>query len=136
MLAHLTLSLSFSLPLLFASMSTAGDLPNWAPAVLSLLLAGGRAKAVSARLSPSHSTTDVRGVCNFLGSVSPQQKFEAMDQRYSSRTDQCYNSMLQLSFIWKTKENTSSRPEGMPTQKTRREERERQRQRVRETERD
>ena len=105
-------------------MSTVGDLPNWAPAVLGLLLAGDRAKAVSARLNPSHSTTGVRGVCNFLGSVSPQQKFEAMDQRHSSRRDQCYNSMLQLSFIWKTKENTSSRPEGMPTQKTRREERE------------
>ena len=39
----------------------------------------GRAEVVSARLNPSHSTIDVRGVCNFLGSVSSQQKFEAMD---------------------------------------------------------
>ena len=33
----------------------------------------------------------VRGVCNSLGSVSSQQKFEAMDQ--------CYSSVFQLSFI-------------------------------------
>ena len=37
---------------------------------------------------------NVRGVCNFLGSVSSQQKFEAMDQHYSPWTDQCYSSML------------------------------------------
>ena len=56
-----------------------------------------------------------------------------MDQHYSpwagqchgSRADQCHSSMLQLSFIQKIKENTSSRHEGMPTQKTPREERER-----------
>ena len=35
-----------------------------------------------------------RGVCNFLGSVSSQQKFEATDQLYSSRMDQCYSSVL------------------------------------------
>ena len=35
-------------------------------------------------------------VCNFLTSVSPQQKFEATDR-----------PVLQLSFIWQTKENTS-----------------------------
>ena len=34
----------------------------------------------------------------FLDSVSSQQKFEVTDQRYSWM-DQCYNSMLQLSFI-------------------------------------
>ena len=38
-------------------------------------LRGGHAEVVSARLNPSHSTVDVRGVCNFLGSVSSQQKF-------------------------------------------------------------
>ena len=43
----------------------------------------------------------------------------------SSRTDQCYSSVLQLSFIQKIKENTSQRHEGMPTQKMQREERER-----------
>ena len=40
---------------------------------------GGRAEIVSARLNPSHGTIYVRGVCNFLGSVSLQQKFEATD---------------------------------------------------------
>ena len=50
---------------------------------------------------------DVGGVCDFLGSVSSQEKFEAMDQhyssqmghRYSSLTDQCHSSVLQLIFI-------------------------------------
>ena len=37
--------------------------PNWAPAVLSLPPpCRGRAEVVSARLNPSHSTIDVRGV--------------------------------------------------------------------------
>ena len=58
----------------------------------------------------------VRGVCNFLDSVSSQQKSEVTDQSYSW-IDQCYNSVLQLSFIQKIKENTSSRHEGMLTQK-------------------
>ena len=52
----------------------------------------------------------VGGVYNFLGSFSPQQKFEAMD-----------GPMLQLSFIWQTKEKTSSRSEGGQTQKMQRE---------------
>ena len=89
--------------------------PSWAPAVLGLLLAGGCAKVVSARLNLSHGTIDVGGVCNFLGSVSSQQKYEVMDQHYNSRTgqchssqtdqchssrmDQCYSFVLQLSFI-------------------------------------
>ena len=34
---------------------------------------------------------DVGEVCDFLSSVSSQQKFEVMDQ--------CYSSVLQLSFI-------------------------------------
>ena len=38
-----------------------------------------RAEVVSARSNPSHGTIDVRGMCNFLGSVSSQQKFEATD---------------------------------------------------------
>ena len=53
---------------------------------------GGRAEIVSARLNPSHGTIYVRGVCNFLGSVSLQQKFEATD-----------GPVLQLSFIWQAK---------------------------------
>ena len=41
----------------------------------------------------------VRGVCNFLGFISLLQKFEVTDQCYSPQMDQCYSSMLQLSFI-------------------------------------
>ena len=79
----------------------------------------------------------VRGVCNFLGSVSSQQKFEATDQCYSPLTDHvtalgqssvtapCYSSVL----FRKIKENASSRCEGRPTQKMWRGERERERQR-------
>ena len=56
-------------------------------------------------------TGSVRGVCNVLSSVLSQQKFEAMD-----------GPVLQLSFIWQAKENTSLRYEGGPTQKMQREE--------------
>ena len=41
----------------------------------------------------------VRGVCNFLGSVLSQKKSEASEPCYSPRMDQCYSSVLQLSFI-------------------------------------
>ena len=40
---------------------------------------GGQADVVSARLNPSHGTIDVRGVCNFLGSVPSQQNSEVTD---------------------------------------------------------
>ena len=40
---------------------------------------GGGAQVVSDRLNLRNSTIYVEGVCDFLGSVSPQQKFEAMD---------------------------------------------------------
>ena len=97
---------------------------------------GGRAKVISARLNLSHGTRDVGGVCNFLGSVLPQQKFELTGEPVlqlgvkawfvlqecvissvlscHSKTlkqliNQCYCSVLQLSFIWQAKENTSSR---------------------------
>ena len=105
---------------------------------------GGRAKVISARLNLSHGTRDVGGVCNFLGSVLPQQKFELTGEPVlqlgvkawfvlqecvissvlscHSKTlkqliNQCYCSVLQLSFIWQAKENTSSRHEDRPTQK-------------------
>ena len=39
----------------------------------------GPAKIVSVRLNPSHGTIFVRGVCDFLSSVSSQQKFEVME---------------------------------------------------------
>ena len=73
---------------------------------------GGRALVVSATLNLRNGTIYVQGVCNFLGSVSPQQKFEAMD-----------GPVLHHSFICQTKENISLRCEGRLTQKTQREER-------------
>ena len=59
-------------------------LPSWVPAVLGLLLGGGWAEFVSDRFNWSHGTKDVGGVCNFLRSVSSQEKFEAP----------CYSSVL------------------------------------------
>ena len=41
---------------------------------------GGQAEIVSARLNLRNSTMDVMGVCDFLGSVSLQQKLEAIDR--------------------------------------------------------
>ena len=81
--------------------------PSWAFCCAWLLLCGGRAEIVSARLNLSHGTIYVRGVCNFLGSVSLQQKFEATDgpvlqprvislvatKNVKRRTDQCYSSV-------------------------------------------
>ena len=72
---------------------------------------GSRVEVVTARLNPSHGIICVREVCNFLGSLSLQQKFEAMD-----------GLVIQLRFIWQTKGNTPSRHEGGPTQKMCREE--------------
>ena len=40
---------------------------------------GGRAEVVSTSLNLRNSTVYVSGVCYFLSSTSPQQKFEAMD---------------------------------------------------------
>ena len=78
---------------------------------------GGCAEVVSARLNRSHGTIDVKGVGNFLSSVSSQQKSEtdrfiALGQ--ISVTAPCYSSIL----FRKQMENTSLRHEGMPTQKT------------------
>ena len=64
----------------------------------------------------------VRREYNFLSSVLSQQKFEVTDQRYSPRTDHV-TALRQISvtalFYLENKGNTSSRLEGMPTQKTR-----------------
>ena len=54
-----------------------------------------------------------------------QRYSPGLDQYYSSWMGHCYSSELQLSFIEKVKENTSSRHEGMLTQNMRREERSR-----------
>ena len=65
----------------------------------------------------------VGGVCNFLGSVLSQQKFEAMDglvlQLYVTSS---VKPVLQLSSIQKLKENTPSRHEGELTLMIHREE--------------
>ena len=55
---------------------------SWAPAWW------GPAEVVSARLNPNDGTIDVGGVCNFLGSVTSRQKFEATEQCYSPQMDQ------------------------------------------------
>ena len=47
------------------------------------------------------------GECNFLGSVLPQQRFEMVDQ--------CYSSVTAQSFIQQTKDGTPFRHEGGPT---------------------
>ena len=52
----------------------------------------------------------VGGVCNFLCSVSPQQKFEALEE-----------SLLSSVLLGKTKDSTPWRSEGGSTQKTREE---------------
>ena len=50
--------------------------------------------------------SDVRGMCNFLGSVLPQQNFEVMDRPVLQLG---VTARLQLSFIWQAKENRSTR---------------------------
>ena len=71
----------------------------------------GRAEVVLGRLNLSHGTRYVGGVCNFLGSVLPQQRFEMADQ--------CYSSVTAQSFIQQAKESTPSRHEDRPTWKER-----------------
>ena len=108
-----------SLPLrwvFFVSTSTAGAFAKLGSCCAWPPPGGGRAEVVSATLNQSHGTIDVRGVGNFLSSVSSQHKFEMMYIKalclsqlsdrpfyssrlsdrscYSSRTDQCYSSVL------------------------------------------
>ena len=71
----------------------------------------GWAKVASASLHWSHSTRCVGRVCNFLSSVSPQQRFQTQDQ--------CYSLVTAQSFIWQVKEITPSRREGGLTPKKR-----------------
>ena len=77
----------------------------WASFVLVFHLTGAELRFFLARLNLSHGTIDVRGACHFLCSVSLQQKFETTDE-----------PVLQLSFIWQAKKNTSSRHEGGRTE--------------------
>ena len=94
---------------------------------------GDRAKVVSARLHLSHGSVDVRGVCDFLGSVSSQQKFEVTDIKALGQTvlQLLDRSLLQLlvtaQLYLENKGKYTSRREGMLTQKTWREEWERER---------
>ena len=75
-------------------------LPHW-----------GQAEVVSARLNLRHSTRYVLGVCNFLGSVSLEQRFDMVGQ--------CYSLVTAQSFIPQAKESTPLRCEGGPTPKER-----------------
>ena len=60
----------------------------------------------------------VGGVCNFLGSVSSQQKYEVMDGPALQPWDGPeFQLRVTAQFYLEIKENTSSRCEGMPTQK-------------------
>ena len=61
-------------------------------------------------LVTNFEVTDVKALRQTMSQVSDKLC-------YSSQTDQCYSSVLQLSFIYKIKENTSSRHKGMLTQK-------------------
>ena len=72
-----------SLPLCWVSScsaSTVGDFAELGFCCAWSLPSGGCTEVVLARLNPSYSTVDVGGVCNFLGSVSSQQKFEVTEQ--------------------------------------------------------
>ena len=71
----------------------------------------GQSWVVSDRLNLSQGTRDVRGMCNYLSSVWPQQRFEVAGQ--------CYSSVTAQSFIWQAKESTPSRCDGGPTPKKR-----------------
>ena len=55
----------------------------------------GLAEVVSVRLNLSNGTTDVRRVCNFLGSILSQQKFELTDVKALS-TSQLSDSVTAL----------------------------------------
>ena len=75
------------------------------------LLHWGQAEVILVRLHPGHSTRYLRGMWNFLGSVSLQQRFEMVDQYYSS--------VIAQSCIWQAKESIPSRCEGRLTPKDR-----------------
>ena len=85
---------------------------GWVYFFLSPLLYTPLLSSAICKASSHNHFAFVEGVCNFLGSVPPQQKIEEMDQHYSSWMDQCCSSVLQLCFIYKIKENTSSRHDG------------------------
>ena len=61
------------------SASTAGAFTELGFCCAWLLPRGAQAEIVSARLNPRIDTIYVRGVCNFLGSISLQQTFEVTD---------------------------------------------------------
>ena len=66
---------------------------------------------MSARLNPRHGARHVGGVCSSLGSVSLQQRFETVDQ--------CYSSVTAQSLIPQAKESIPLWCEGGPAPKER-----------------
>ena len=88
-----------SLPLCWVSScsaSTVGDFAELGFCCAWSLPSGGCTEVVLARLNPSYSTVDVGGVCNFLGSVSSQQKFEVTDVKALCVSQLSDRSVLQL----------------------------------------
>ena len=75
--------------------------PEWGPQVKQTAL-------LASPIYIGQATIDVEGMCNFLGSVSPWKNLKWWTS---------VAARLQLSFIWQTKENISSRHEGMLTQR-------------------
>ena len=87
-------------------------LMSWASAVLGLCVTGAKLRL----LQPGYiqvMAPEMSGgrVCNFLGSVSPQQRFE--------KACQCYSSVIAQNFIQQTENSTLSRHEGGLTPKER-----------------
>ena len=82
---------------------------------------GGWAEVVSVRLNPNHGTIDVRGVYNFLSSVSLQQKIEAMDasvlQPWVISLDTSVLQLCVTAQFYLEAEESTPRHEGGPTQK-------------------
>ena len=70
----------------------------------------GPSRGCFSQLHPSHGTRYVRGVCHFLGSVLPQQRFETVDQCYSSVTAQeFYLASKRKAHLWGMRVNWPQR---------------------------
>ena len=80
-----------------ATFAELGSCCAWPPSC------GGYTEVVSARLSRSHGTIDVKGVGNFLSFVSSQQKFETdhfIALGHISVTAPCYSLVLFIYFYF------------------------------------
>ena len=88
----------WSLPLCWVSFTFSFHSVHFHWLELLLCLASallGPSRGCFSQSHPSHGTRYVSGVCHFLGSVLPQQRFETVDQ--------CYSSVTAQSFIQQTK---------------------------------